>query len=536
MVLNEKGQLLVVAEERIEELKKHLGELTIVDRLTGADLVGTNYTHVFHPASAEGPRPTVFSAPYVTADSGTGLVHSAPAHGHDDYDAFLAAGLSLEELRCPIDDDGKFTTELLGWAGPDAESLVGQVVVGKKSRGSRAMVEFIAGRGALLATEKITHRYPCDWRTKEPIMVRATPQWFADVESLKGDAEAAIENIGFVPPIGRNRLSAMVQSRSEWCISRQRSWGVPILALFTAEGAPVLTEESLAHIISVLSEKGVDYWWAGPVEDFVPPSMKGQQLSKGFDTLDVWFDSGTSWSLLKDAKLRDPSEPLADVYLEGSDQHRGWFQSSILTRLADLQGEGKPAAPYRTLITHGFTTDEAGNKMSKSLGNGISPMDIVKGSQGKPTYGSDTLRVWAAGVDYTRDCSIGPNSISMASELLRKLRSALRFMVGNVANTETKETPLPLDQVTLSPMDEYVLAELEQLERTAREAYDEYTFNKGESFLRVNQADQWQCFKLRPRSRPARCRRSTSTSSRTRSTAMRPLAPRGRQLLPQCSM
>lgn len=478
VVLNEKGQLLVVAEERIEGLKKFLGELTVVDRLTGADLVGTKYTHVFHPASAEGPRPSVFSAPYVTADSGTGLVHSAPAHGHDDYDAFQAAGMSLADLRCPIDDDGKFTSELLSWAGPDAKGLIGQEVLGK---GTRSMVDFISGRGALLATERITHRYPCDWRTKQPIMVRATPQWFADVERLKGDAEAAIERIAFVPPIGRNRLSAMVLSRSEWCISRQRSWGVPIPALFTADGAPVLTEDSLAHIVSVLAEKGVDHWWSGPVEDFVPPSMKGQQLSKGHDTLDVWFDSGTSWSLLKDARLRDPSEPLADVYLEGSDQHRGWFQSSILTRLADLHEEGTPMAPYRTLITHGFTTDEAGNKMSKSLGNGISPMDIVKGAKSKAAHGSDTLRVWAAGVDYTRDCSIGPNSISMASELLRKLRSALRFMVGNVANTATNETPLPLDQVTLSPMDEYVLAELEQLESTAREAYDEYTFNKGES-------------------------------------------------------
>lgn len=484
VVLNEKGQLLVIAEPagREEDLQKHLGELTVVDRLSGAELVGTKYCHVFHPASAKGPRPSVFAAPCVTADSGTGLVHSAPAHGHDDYDAFQAAGLSLAELRCPIDDDGKFTPELVGWAGADAEGLVGQAALGE---GSRAMIDFIREQGALLATDRISHRYPCDWRTKQPIMVRATPQWFADVESLKGDAEAAMERIAFVPPIGRNRLSATVMSRSEWCISRQRSWGVPIPALFTADGAPVLSEESLAHIIAVLEEKGIDYWWSGPVEEFVPPSLQGQKLTKGLDTLDVWFDSGTSWTLLKDARLRDDSEPLADVYLEGSDQHRGWFQSSFLTRLADLQGEGPPAAPYRTLITHGFTTDEAGNKMSKSLGNGISPMDIVKGTKATAAHGSDTLRVWTAGVDYTRDCSIGPNTISMASELLRKLRSALRFMVGNVANTAVEEKPLLLDQVALSPMDEYVLAELEVLERTAREAYDEYTFNKGESSFPV---------------------------------------------------
>ena len=172
----------------------------------------------------------------------------------------------------------------------------------------------------------------------------------------------------------------MVLGRSEWCISRQRSWGVPIPALFTAQGEPILTAESLEHIISVLDAKGVDHWWSGPIEDFIPPNLQGQELTRGFDTLDVWFDSGTSWSLIEAAKLRSPDEPLADVYLEGSDQHRGWFQSSFLTRLAALQGQ-TPLAPYRNLITHGFTTDESGAKMSKSLGNGISPMDVVNGTK-----------------------------------------------------------------------------------------------------------------------------------------------------------
>lgn len=171
-----------------------------------------------------------------------------------------------------------------------------------------------------------------------------------------------------------------MSSRSEWCISRQRSWGVPIPALFSATGEPLLTEESVEHILGVLNEKGVDHWWSGPTEDFIPPAFKGQVFTRGYDTLDVWFDSGTSWTLIEAAHLRPDNEPLADVYLEGSDQHRGWFQSSLLTRLASLEGR-HAVAPYRNLITHGFTTDETGAKMSKSQGNGVSPMDIVNGTK-----------------------------------------------------------------------------------------------------------------------------------------------------------
>lgn len=446
-----------MADERVDALKEKFGELEVVDRVSGSDLVGTRYRHLFHPAGAVGTRPSVFAADYVTAESGTGLVHSAPAHGHDDYDAFMANGLPLDDLRCPVDDGGCFTEEVVQWAGDEAATpLVGRYAMGP---GSKLMIELAKAKGVLLAQESIEHRYPIDWRTKKPIMIRATPQWFADVETLKQDATAAIDNIKFVPSNGRNRLSATVLSRSEWCISRQRSWGVPIPALFDSNGEPLLTVESLEHIISVLEEKGLDSWWSTRVEEFVPPSRKGEEFTKGQDTLDVWFDSGTSWSLIADAHLRPQSEPLADVYLEGSDQHRGWFQSSILTRLAALKGTGvAPAAPYSNLITHGFTTDEKGQKMSKSLGNGISPMDVINGTkvclgtecladdQQIPAQGSDVLRMWVAGVDYTRDASIGPSSISTAAELLRKMRSSLRFMVGNTAG----QSPRPPHDMRLT--------------------------------------------------------------------------------------
>ncbi|BEI97092.1 hypothetical protein CcaverHIS631_0206810 [Cutaneotrichosporon cavernicola] len=473
VVLDNAKRLLVVAEELLEPLQERFGKLQVIDRLDGKHLIGTKYRTLFHTGDPES-LPAIFAADYVTSESGTGLVHSAPGHGHDDYDAFQDQNIPMDDLRCPVDDEGHFTNEIVQWSGNQAFSaLVGKYVLGA---GSKLMIEQLEGAGVLLAEEKIEHRYPIDWRTKKPIIIRATPQWFCDVGSLKPSAVEAIENIKFseLTP-GRNRLSATVLSRSEWCISRQRSWGVPIPALFNSNGEPLLTVESLEHIISVLREKGIDHWWAGSDDEFVPASHKGQVLTKGLDTLDVWFDSGTSWSLIADAHLRSESEPLADVYLEGSDQHRGWFQSSILIRLAALEKDGhKPMAPYRNLITHGFTTDEKGNKMSKSLGNGISPMDVVNGKKGRDAFGSDTLRLWAAGTDYTRDASIGPSSISHAAEVLRKLRSTLRFMLANTANA----TPLPLEEAGLTLVERYILHELSTLEQVVREAYEDFTFNK----------------------------------------------------------
>ncbi|WOO76802.1 Isoleucine--tRNA ligase [Vanrija pseudolonga] len=471
VAVDESKRLLVVAEERLEALQQFLGPLVVVDKLTGEELVGTKYTHFFHPASSSEERPSVFLAEYVTSDSGTGLVHSAPAHGHEDYESFQALGLLKDELRCPIDDDGKFTSEVQAWSGhEDSATLVGLPV---QKAGSKAMIELLKSHNLLFAKESIRHRYPVDWRTKEPIIIRATPQWFADVESLKDHAAEAISNINFIPASGRNRLTATVSSRSEWCISRQRSWGVPIPALFSATGEPLLTEESVEHILGVLNEKGVDHWWSGPTEDFIPPSFKGQVFTRGYDTLDVWFDSGTSWTLIEAAHLRPDDEPLADVYLEGSDQHRGWFQSSLLTRLASLEGR-QAVAPYRNLITHGFTTDETGAKMSKSQGNGVSPMDIVNGTKSTPARGSDTLRVWAAGVDYTRDASIGPSSIEHASELLRKLRSSMRFIIGNTS----RAPPPALADVELSIAERYILHLLNQLEVDVESAYDQFAFNR----------------------------------------------------------
>lgn len=309
------------------------------------------------------------------------------------------------------------------------------------------------------------------------ISTRATSQWFANLDRIKGDAVKALEPVRFTPSSSRSRLESFVRGRSEWCISRQRVWGVPIPVLYdSATDEALLSEENINHITKVLEEKGTDYWWVGEAEEFVSPEYRNDSKSwkKGNDTVDVWFDSGTSWSMLDSAKPNEPNasttnaKPLADVYFEGTDQHRGWFQSSLLTRIATSSSEtsnpdqqssstststsasSTPAAPFSNLLTHGFVVDRKGRKMAKSLGNGIDPLLIIKGGENKnkdPAFGADVLRLWAAKADYTGDTPIGPLIIKNTEDSLRKLRNTARFMLANLPKPE--EVP-ELDQQELS--------------------------------------------------------------------------------------
>ncbi|KAJ2588419.1 isoleucine-tRNA ligase, partial [Coemansia sp. RSA 1797] len=338
------GYQLLVGKDRLEAVSAMLPEGSTVAEvcmLNGKQLEGLSYS-----SAVSGKECPILLANYVTSDSGTGLVHSAPGHGQEDYDFGLANGI---EIYAPVDDNGRFTSA----AGV---ALAGMEVLGE---GTRAVVAMLRDAGVLLHVQEFTHSYPYDWRTKKPIIQRATPQWFANVGSLKASASESLRDVKIFPEFGRRRLESFVAARSEWCISRQRVWGVPIPVFYNkSSGEPLLTAESISHVIGIIRERGTDAWWVLSTDDLLAPKYRsdGNTYVKGTDTMDVWFDSGSSWKLLEQVSERSEGA-YADVYLEGTDQHRGWFQSSLLTSNA-VRG----VAPFRVLLTHGFTLDESRRK------------------------------------------------------------------------------------------------------------------------------------------------------------------------------
>ncbi|KAJ7637112.1 isoleucyl-tRNA synthetase [Roridomyces roridus] len=476
--------LVVVAKERVEALHGILGTTEIVAEIPGSELVGASYSPIFTPICPGLPPLKIIPAFHVTAASGTGLVHCAPAHGAEDYNAFRDLGLlsKQEPIICHVGDAGEFTSAVSDTVGVSGRALVGESVL---EGGSRKVVEILKEIGALVKIQRIKHRYPYDWRTNKPIIVTATSQWFANLDDIKADSLKALDGVSFFPPISRGRLTAFIQLRSEWCISRQRVWGLPIPALHhIPTDTAVLDSSTLEHILRVLDEKGIDHWWEGPVEEFVPPALReegtvvGDVWRKGTDTMDVWFDSGTAWSMLQG---EDGGIPQADVCLEGSDQHRGWFQSQLLTAIASSPSEKRDSAPYKALITHGMVLDQTGKKMSKSLGNVVSPMTVVNGGSNakkEPVYGADVLRFWVGTVDYWNDTFLGPVVLSQAAEGVRKIRNSARFILGNVGNVQTRASMKKVVQEDMGLAERYVMHELYALEQTALEGYNQYNFAK----------------------------------------------------------
>lgn len=438
---------LLPAIERIERTRSgkpeaSVGALTELVRVPGAALVGAHYTS---PLMAPGEQREILHGPFVTTTSGTGLVHIAPAHGQEDYALWRDTGrLAMHGIVSPVDGEGRLVVDG-AWGATEAvradlAHLQGQLAL---SDGTDAMLALLERHGALLAEHEYEHSYPIDWRTKQPVLTRATAQWFADLGQTLGDTEAALQAVHFVPPAGAKRLQSLVMRRSEWCISRQRPWGVPIPVVYDATThEPLITAHNVEHILGVMDAHGsMDVWWESDAETFVAPEYRAPGRSwyiKG-DTLDVWFDSGTSWAVLQAALGESWCVPhaCADVYLEGSDQHRGWFQSSLLTR-AVACGAGA-MAPYATLVTHGFVVDEAGRKMSKSIGNVIAPNAFLQGDPAQPEafppLGADVLRWWVAKADYTRDMPVSPLIMKHVSDEVRKLRATVRFLLANLSDT-----------------------------------------------------------------------------------------------------
>ncbi|KAJ7234625.1 isoleucyl-tRNA synthetase [Mycena haematopus] len=463
--------LLVIAKDRLEALASIIGAADIVAEMQGAELVGTFYTPIFASLCTTVQPLKIIPARHVTAASGTGLVHCAPAHGAEDYNAIV----------CHVGSAGEFTSQVTETVGEAGNVLIGESVL---EDGSRKVVELLKQVGALVKIQRIKHRYPYDWRTDKPIIVTATSQWFANLDDIKADALTALQDVSFFPPVSRSRLTSFVQLRSEWCISRQRVWGVPIPALhhIPTDNA-ILDSSTLEHILGVLDKKGIEYWWEGPVEEFVPALQEdgvavNEVWRKGTDTMDVWFDSGTSWSMLAE---RGNGVPRADVCLEGSDQHRGWFQSQLLTAVASSPPAQRLVSPYATLITHGMVLDQTGKKMSKSLGNVTSPMIVVDGGSDRkkePVYGADVLRFWVASVDYWNDAYLGPVVLAQAAEGVRKIRNTARFILGNIGSVETRARMTRVQRSKMPLVERYIMHELRVLEQIALEGYSQFNFAK----------------------------------------------------------
>jgi isoleucyl-tRNA synthetase len=447
---------LIVATELVERLSKLFAtDLTVKATVSGKDLEHSTYRHPLFDRES----PIVIGGDYVTTESGTGLVHTAPGHGMDDFAVGQRYGLPV---LSPVDDLGNFTAE----AGPFAGLNV-------LKDANPAVIKALSEAGSLLKEEDYVHRYPYDWRTKKPVIYRATEQWFASVDGFREQAMQAIGSVQWIPAQGENRITAMVSERSDWCISRQRSWGVPIPVFYDeATNEPLLNEDTLNHIQQIFAEKGSDAWWELSIEELLPEAYRnnGHTYRKGTDTMDVWFDSGSSWAAV--VKQRQGLTYPVDMYLEGSDQHRGWFQSSLLTSVA-----ANGIAPYKTVLTHGFTLDEQGRKMSKSLGNTIDPAIVIEGGKNQkaePPYGADVLRLWVSSVDYSSDMAIGKNILKQIADVYRKIRNTARFLLGNLHDFDPATNAVPYAE--LPELDRYMLHRMTEVFAEVTDAFESYQF------------------------------------------------------------
>jgi isoleucyl-tRNA synthetase len=401
-------------------------------------------------------RPSVIVlASYVTLEAGSGCVHTAPGHGREDYETGLAYGL---DVYSPVDDRGCFTLDVDFFSGLQVFEA------------NRVVNDKLAEVGALLKEQKITHEYPHCWRCKKPVIFRSTEQWFISMEKndLRQKALNAINNVSWIPSWGQNRIHSMIENRPDWCISRQRAWGVPITVFFCEEcGAQVVSQKIIDHVCGLVEKQGADVWFSEPEENLVPPGTKcpecgAAKFKKETDILDVWFDSGVSYAAVMEARgyLDSPS----DLYLEGSDQHRGWFHSSLLCSVG-TRGE----APYRNVLTHGFVVDGKGKAMHKSAGNVIAPEKLIK------QYGAEIVRMWVAGEDYRDNIRLSQEILQRLTEAYRRIRNTCRYLLGNLSDFDAEADSVAYEE--MEELDRWALHQLQELSERIQKAYETFNFH-----------------------------------------------------------
>ena len=444
---------LILAEDLAESSFATMGieNTELIKKFKGSELEKLTYKHPFLDRTG-----LIILGEHVTLEAGTGCVHTAPGHGQEDYVVAIRYGI---EVICPVDQDGHMTDE------------AGEMVAGMfYAKANKVILAHTEKTGHLLYTEVIEHSYPHDWRSKTPVIFRATEQWFVKIEGsdIREKALKALENVEFLPSWGRNRLTTMMENRPDWCISRQRTWGVHIPIFYNNKTGEVIFNSEIADkVISIIRKEGSAAWIKYSAEELIGEELLAKynltdiELRKETNIMDVWFDSGVSHRSV--LSTRDYLKRPADLYLEGSDQHRGWFQTSLLTSIGST-GD----APYKTILTHGFVNDKDGKKMSKSVGNTVDPMDIIN------VYGADILRLWCASVDYSDDVKISDNAIKQISESYRRVRNTARYILGNINDFDPAIDRVKYED--LNEIDKWALHRLEILKTNVTTNYDKYEF------------------------------------------------------------
>lgn len=446
----EKGDLILLKEFK-DRLQEELGLQTCEELKTfvGKELEGVLTKHPFYDRDS-----IIIVGEHVTNESGTGLVHTAPGHGVDDFTVCQKYGI---QPYCPVDSNGRLTDDC-------GEKLAGLFY----EDANKVVLDIIRENGSLLKCDEIIHSYPHDWRTGKPLIFRATPQWFCSIGKIRDELLSEVDKVTWFPSWGRDRIANMIKDRTDWCISRQRIWGVPIPIIYAEDGTPIIEQEIFDSIVNKFKEYGTDIWFKEDAKFFLPENYKNKHspndvFTKEKDIMDVWFDSGSSFN----AVMVKGGHPFpADLYLEGADQFRGWFNSSLTVSVACYD-----KAPYKNVVTHGWVLDEKGEKMSKSKGNGVDPNKMAN------IYGADILRLWVSTVNYQQDVRISENLLKQVAEQYRKIRNTFKFLLGNLSNGENSKFDPVKDKVNeFEVVDKFILARLEEVKNSVIASFDKYDF------------------------------------------------------------